>query len=128
MVSVAQDTPVRLTVLSDTAETLPDRGYELRTQLTVDEPVAEVPVAACHTTDVGTAVRVASTPRLRSYSTASRSPTAAGTSALTETGRPSRWSSLTTTSSRPRSEVAGRRHPAPVPRREMARPRTWVWR
>ena len=38
VVSVAQDTPVHLSVLSDTAETLLDRTYELRTQLTVDEP------------------------------------------------------------------------------------------
>ena len=39
VVSVAQNTPVRLTVLTDTAERLLVRGYELRAQLTVDEPV-----------------------------------------------------------------------------------------
>jgi len=38
-VAVAQNTPVRLTVLSDTAETLLVSGYELRAQLTVGEPV-----------------------------------------------------------------------------------------
>jgi hypothetical protein len=38
-VAIAQNTPVRLTVLSDTAETLLVSGYELRAQLTVGEPV-----------------------------------------------------------------------------------------
>jgi len=38
-VTVAQNTPVRLTVLTDTAEMLLVKGYDLRAQLTVDEPV-----------------------------------------------------------------------------------------
>lgn len=38
-VAIAQNTPVRLTVLTDTAEKLLVRGYDLRAQLTVGEPV-----------------------------------------------------------------------------------------
>jgi len=38
-VAVARNTPVRLTVLADTADVLLVRGYDVRTQLTVGEPV-----------------------------------------------------------------------------------------
>lgn len=38
-VALQKDTPVRLTALTDTADTLLVEGYDLRAQLTVDEPV-----------------------------------------------------------------------------------------
>ena len=38
-VRMARNTPVRLTVLTDTSQTLLVEGYALRAQLTVDEPV-----------------------------------------------------------------------------------------